>query len=219
MRDKLAKLPPVLISPILRIEYDTCPDTDGYETLIFTSQHGVIAAGDGVGRSCYTLGPQTTQQAKHAGFQVTQAGGDAKSLIQRILTDAPKGKLLHLRGDHSLGDVAQNLMATGLRCDEAVVYHQCQQKLSAEAETLLAGDQGVIVPIFSPRSALLIALHHKGTAPLYLAALSVQVAAAAQDLPLKGCEIASQPDALSMVAAIERLLDAGQWLEGVNPER
>lgn len=188
---------PVVISPILRIvpvAFDRAAVEAG-QALVFTSRHAVGFAGPGRGRIAYCVGSRTADDARAADFDVIEGPGDAEGLIP--LLRRAEGPLLHLRGRH----LARDLGVPGI-----VVYDQQFQPLDDQAKALLEGDQPVLLPLFSPRSARLVAQAARGRrAPLWLAAIS-PAAAAAWDGPRDDLEIADHPDADSVLAAINRLL-------------
>ncbi|WP_323781711.1 uroporphyrinogen-III synthase [Thalassovita sp.] len=213
LRDRLGDLP-VLISPVLRIETILpAPDLTGMQMLIFTSQNALAALKAGQGRRCYVVGSATAAAARAKGFDVIAMERDAQTLFQRIMADAPQGPLLHLRGRHARGNLAGRLTAAGVATGEQVVYEQLETPLTEDAKTLLASDQAVIVPLFSPRSAKLFAAQQAGDAPLLIAALSDAVTEALDTLPVFRIERAHSPDAESMIDTIEGLLDAARSLE------
>lgn len=197
----------IVQSPLLRIAptgggRDIAP----YQALIFTSAQGVTHGPRG--RACYVVGQVTAQAVSEAGMQVIAVEPDAQSLIRRILADRPNGPLLHVRGEHARGELAQTLSAAGIPTDEEVVYAQTECALSAAAKALLQGDSPVLVPLFSPRTARIFADQAYPTAPLWIVALSPAVAAELRNRPER-LEIARTPDAQSMLDATQRLMDAG----------
>ncbi|CUH65051.1 uroporphyrinogen-III synthase [Thalassovita gelatinovora] len=213
LRERLGDLP-VVISPVLRIDpISPGPDLIDAQTLIFTSQNALGAVPAGQGRRCYVVGPATAVAARAKGFEVIAEERDAETLFQRILADAPQEPLLHLRGRHARGHLADRLTAAGIATRARVVYEQLETALSEDAKTLLAGDQAVIVPLFSPRSAKLFSAQHVGNAPLLIAALSEAVVAALGELPVFQVDHALSPDSGAMIDTIEGLIDAGRALE------
>lgn len=132
--------------------------------------------------------------------------GDVDALEQVILSAAPDGPLLHLRGEEAYGDIAARLKAAGLDCSERVVYRKAPCALNAPARQMLNGESGVILPLFSPRSAELVTNAGPFRAPLHVAAMSKSVAQAAQSLRPVRMEIAEHPEAQAMIVAIRRLV-------------
>lgn len=192
---------PVVISPILRIvpvAHDTAL-LAGAGGLVFTSVHAVPAAGSGRGRPAICVGPATAQAARAAGFAVTEGPGDAARMMP-LLQDLGVG-WLHPHGAH----VAKVLPVLGM-----VVYDQLPQDLTPAARAVLDGPGPVILPLFSPRSARVLAAQAAGArADLWLAPISA-AAALAWDGPAARVAVARTPDADGVLGAIESLLGAEQ---------
>ena len=169
---------PTVVSPVMEIErIGELPDLDGYGTSVFTSGNGVRSAletGSLTGRTVATVGKKTADLAKAAGADAVPLGEDVDGFIAGAgdLT----GPVLLCRGVHSRGDLAERLRGLGLAVDEAVIYDQAARALSSAALSLLAGTNPVIVPIFSPRSAALLAGYGEITAPVTVIAMSRNVA-------------------------------------------
>jgi uroporphyrinogen-III synthase len=202
------------ISPLMEIVLDPrLPELDGIRALIFTSANGVAAYVAAQGPRtipCYTVGDATSHAAQEAGLRATSADGDAEALIARILADGVLGPMLHLRGAHARGDIAESLSAHGCAVSQAIVYAQNACPLSEEAMALLQGVQPVILPLFSPRSAGLMGAGPI-SAPVYVVAMSRNVAEAVMFTP-EQCIVVGHPDFESMVEAISTLLDTRPWM-------
>ncbi len=186
----------VVISPILRIvpvahDGDRLSQARG---LVFTSAHAVAAAGAGRGRPAICVGPATASAARDAGFAVTEGPGDAAGMMPLLAGLGPGW--LHPHGAH----VARVLPVPGM-----VVYDQLAQPLNDAARALLDTDAPVVLPLFSPRSARLLAdAARTARAPLWLAPIS-PAAAAAWHAPFARSALAAHPDTVGMRGAIESL--------------
>jgi uroporphyrinogen-III synthase len=181
-----------------------------FQAVIFTSAAGVTAAaGLDLPRRAYCVGSATAAQAQAAGFDAVSADGDAHSLVALVLADRPVGRLLHLRGEDTRGEVVEQLRSAGIETVSRVVYRQDAQPLTAEARALLAEEVAVIVPLFSPRTAILLraALPAEIAARLWIVAMSAAVAEAAEALPQAGLVIARQPDAGAMLDAVQEVAE------------
>ena len=161
----------------------------------------------GLPRLAWCVGDRTAQAARTAGFDARSAAGDAEALVASILTAAPPGPLLHLRGRDSRGAIAPRLTAAGIATDELVVYAQEPQPLTDAARTVLQGDGPVIVPLFSPRTAQIFAATHP-KARLFIAALSPAVLAALGDVRVEQATMATRPDAEALLQALVPLIAA-----------
>ena len=128
------------------------------EVLIFTSRHGVTGFCRLSTRRdlpAYAVGCATAAEARRQGFVPIAAGGDAASLLARIAADGVTGPFLHPRGAHVATDIARALRQAGHTAHEAVVYDQQAQPLTNAARATLDGEAPVILPLMSPRSAVL----------------------------------------------------------------
>jgi len=195
----------VIISPLIDIApIDTdMPDCDA---AIFTSTHGVAHGPQAMGRRAYCLGHATTQAARQAGWHAQQAGQDAETLIAALIALRPQGRLVHFSGTHTRGNVAGHLSAAALTANSVAVYDQQVQSLSNIAQKRLNGKIPVIVPLFSPRSALQFSRCAVVAAPLYLAAISTATAANCTALNHLALQIAQRPDRDTMVEVVQNLL-------------
>lgn len=182
-----------------------------FDAVIFTSATALDAArrlGTLLPIRAWCVGTRTAEVAQAAGFNASSANGDADDLVAAILSDPPKGRLLHLRGDDSRGDVAERLTAHGIATIATLIYRQEPQPLTPEAIALLQDPAPLILPIFSPRSAVLLAAALPTTtrARLHIAAISAAVAEAAALIPHVTLVVARQPDADCMLNVVGSLL-------------
>jgi len=174
------------------------------DAVIFTSQNGVRFAPEGQGRLAFCVGQQTTQAAIARGWKATQAGNTAKELIVNLSATSPETKLLHLGGEHTIGDIARSLSANGIETQHIAIYKQKLLPLGPTATDALTGC--CIVPVFSPRSALQLAEKAGGClGNAHLIALSKAVAAPLSGESVAGCIILPAPEANYMRKAVENL--------------
>ncbi|MEM9855164.1 MAG: uroporphyrinogen-III synthase [Pseudomonadota bacterium] len=207
-----------VLSPLIDIEpVNAAVDFAGYRGVIVTSSKAaerVAALGAPRGMPVFAVGRKTAAVAARFGFKADAAGGDAEALISHVEALRPEGPLLHLRGDHSRGDVARRLTSAGLPCHEAVIYRQKARQLSKEAGALLAGKNPVILPLFSPRTAAVFEPNVAPNAPLFPVALSAAVAAASAHFAGPDqIVIADTPTEDAMIASIGHLSPVRAWLE------
>jgi uroporphyrinogen-III synthase len=201
-----------LVAPLMAPQFLPAPVPDGpFAALIFTSSQGVEGArrkGLVTPSLAYCVGKKTAAAAKDAGFTAISADGNADDLYARILADPAAGRLLHVRGEDTRGDLQARLNAAGIATDSVVVYRQEPLPLSAEATRLLCSKGRAIVVLFSPRSAELFAKALPPDTPVLLSA-AVMSASVAQALPAKVCRVvrvAARPDASALLDAVETLL-------------
>lgn len=200
---------PVVISPLLKIvPLGPVPSLAGCAGVVLTSENALLRRGADwpAGLPAYCVGRRTAAAAAAAGFVAHSAEGALPELVA-LLRGAPVGgRLMYLRGRHVSGDVAAALSQHGLLIDEAVVYDQLPQPLSAQACNLLASPGPVVIPVFSPRSAQALAVALKNAAAsLRIAAISPAVKAA---LPVHSgatIVVAARPNAEAMIDRIASL--------------
>lgn len=204
----------IVLSPLLMPDYLSPALPEDVAGVIFTSETGVTALGrlrPARGLPAWCVGDRTAQAARLAGYQARSAAGDAAALVAAILAEAHPGPLLHARGEDSRGAVAERLTAAGTPTAEALVYVQRPVPLTDEARRLLSGLDPVVVPLFSPRTAALLGAavaDMRGTAPLWVVALSPAVAEAAAPLAPARQAVAPNPDAFALLDAVEGLIAA-----------
>lgn len=198
-----------VISPLIGVSFRSdLPDLENFAGVVFSSRHAVSAVRQSPlpsGLKAFTVGAATATAARLSGFEVVCADGNADDLVSLIIRERPQGRLVHLRGTHSHGDIASRLNNNGLDVSEAVVYDQPEIPLNAEARRILGGADPVVAPLFSPRSAALLA-GYSVDAPLSVAAMSESVAKAAGSLHIRGVRIAMQPTHESMLAATDDVM-------------
>ena len=223
----VAQLPPkvlervkVIYSPLLDIRpIEGKIGMSGHGGLIFTSANGVQAAARLTGdRSlpAYCVGEVTTATAARAGWQAEMAGETAEALFANLLRRRPPGPLLHLRGEHSRGNLAERLTQSGLTVRDQAIYRQLLLPFSDEAREAMQGVLPVIAPVFSPRTARQFADLWSGSVPLMLAAISDAAAEPLESLNFQRLEVAKQPNAERMGKAVRKLVKHAMRLEGVG---
>lgn len=196
-----------VIAPLMEVEPLAPPLPDGpFAGVIFTSANAVAAAGalGPLPRLAWCVGDKTAQAARSAGFAARSAGGDAEALVAAILADPPAGRLLHLRGQETRGEVAERLVSAGIETLSLTVYRQVAQPLSDAGGAILATPGPVVVPLFSPESArrLVAELTAPPAAALRLVAMSAAVAEVVKGIDHAGLWVAGRPDAAAMLDAV-----------------
>lgn len=201
----------VVISPLTEICFLEA-DLPKQGAVIFTSENGVLAharQAPAAGRKAWCVGARTARAAEEAGFRAVVAGGDADALVSDLIARGVRGPLLHVRGTHSRGAVADRLNSAGIETHEAKIYDQRPKPPTAEARALLAGHVPLLVPLFSPRSAALFAAAATGAgAPLHIFAFSPAVAAALTGLEMASLDVAARPEAGVLIDAMAQRIAA-----------
>ena len=195
----------VLIAPLMQIVgTGIAPDLENTSGVIFTSSNGVHHAPQGAGRPAFCVGTQTTNRARERGWVAQMAGACAEDLISTLLEVRPAGPLLHLGGEHTIGDIALSLTDAGIQTRHVALYRQQLLPLSAEAKEALKGP--TILPVFSPRTARQLVAESKGMLKFaHIIALSDSVAAPFVGENLSQCIILPSPQAIYMRKAVENL--------------
>ena len=198
-----------VIAPLMAVQHLAPPLPPGqFSGVIFTSAAGVAASRHlTLPRLAWCVGQATAGQAADAGFLTRSARGNADALVAAILADPPPGKLLHLHGEETRGEVAERLTSAGLETVSLTVYRQVAQPLPEAGRRLLQGPGPVILPLFSPRSAALFARAAPDRHPnLHLVTISAAVDEAARAIPHQSLHTAARPDAPAMLDAIAAAL-------------
>ncbi|WP_011457194.1 uroporphyrinogen-III synthase [Jannaschia sp. CCS1] len=146
----------IIIAPLMEIVGTGAEiDLAGVHGLILTSQAAVPFVPQTT-LPAYCVGARTTAVARGAGISADFVGEDADALVQALAARRPDGPLLHLHGTHTRGDIARRLSAHGITVQSLTLYDQrdCPPD-PAFYDAITRPD--LIVPLFSPRSAILFA--------------------------------------------------------------
>lgn len=192
---------PAVIAPLFRVVpvLAAIPATG---VLIFTSGRAVELAGDLTGRIAFCVGDTTADLAARAGAKAVSASGTVEDLLELLLERRP-GALVHLRGEVGRGDLVPRLNARGITASELVIYRTEVSPPSPEALALLSGSRPVVAPVFSPRSAVLLAA--LPAAPKVFV-IAISAAAARPFAGRDGIEIARRPETAEMIRLVLRRL-------------
>jgi uroporphyrinogen-III synthase len=203
----------MVTSPLLDIRFLSPAVPPGrFPVIVFTSEAGVAGfarMSDKRGSRAWCVGPRTAQVARAKGFDALDGGGDAQVLIGRIIASGDAGPILVVRGDVQATDIAGRLRMAGADACDLTVYAQLPVPLNHEASAMLRGDGVVVTPLFSPRTASLLAAEGAvlgRNAALWVVALSDNVAEAAHAMRPENCLTATRPDAEAMLDAIAEMV-------------
>jgi uroporphyrinogen-III synthase len=202
----------VVHSPLLAPRFLSPALPAGWRSLIFTSETAVTAfrqLSAEPGLPAWCVGDRTAQAARAAGLNARSASGDLGDLVAAIRASGDPGPFLYARGQDVAGALGDELKRLNISVAEVIVYHQLPQPLSASAAALLAGHDPILVPVFSPRTARLLAddpAMQARRAPLWLAALSPAVALAADPIHAELKATAARPDGAAMLDALDALI-------------
>lgn len=207
----------IIAAPLLAIEarHDVELSLDHVQALLATSANGVRALARVSARRdvpLFAVGEATARAAVAAGFvTVTTAAGDGAALAARVreALDPRAGRLVHVAGTVSAGDLAGTLTPAGFEVERAVLYDAVPVRvLPAVVRTALSKRELDGVLLYSPRTARTFAslVRAAGLVPAMttLAAycLSPAVASALEDLAFAHIAVAPRPDEASLLALL-----------------
>lgn len=203
----------MIISPIFEIQtVASGSSSNKYKALIFTSRHAISAwakTNDLSGVFGYVVGSRTAAFAGKFGMKVVSANGTAADLVRLIVDENPTGPLLHIRGEHTHGDIVGGLKNAGIETDSLIVYRQVEQSLSQGALDAIDSDIPVVLPVFSPRSAALLSgalLNVPNRENITVVAMSSSVAAAWDSRVEAVIRIAAGPSVDEMLSETKRVI-------------
>ncbi len=197
----------VIYAPLIKIKsLEKDVDTAGYQGLIFTSSNGVRHSGVPNYESritAYCVGRTTTEVAREAGWKAIYTGANAAELVARLSHRQPPGPLLHLRGQLTVGNIASSLTKAGVTTAELIVYDQLPLPISDAVRRTIESAKHVIAPLFSQRTAELLAAENL-TTRMYVVALSCAISQPLLSMNCQQIAVAKEP---TRDAVIEVLLD------------
>ena len=153
---------------------------------------------------------------QRVGRLVTRLTNDVQNMqqssaeLETILVEDSANCLLHVRGAHVAGQLAQQIE----NLVEVVVYDQPAQVLTKEAVEALSGESPVVLPLFSPRSAREVGKKIEPTVPLFAAFMSDSVKEQFAGVQLEQSRIVPTASGSAMLEATVALFDAACALEG-----
>ena len=196
-----------VVSPLMKYVYPKLSiQIDSFQGVILTSAAAVpalTALNVPSSMPIYAVGAKTAHVAGSSGFDAVAGPGDAQGLINFLAGRDVAGPLIHLRGAHTRGDVAKNLTSRGIKTSEMVVYQQLEADLNAAAKRALAGERPVVVPLFSPRTADILARSAPFSAPIHIVAMSDAVAQSCARFATAAIRVADTPDAAAMLQGVK----------------
>lgn len=195
-------VPDALVSPVLEIiPVGDWPDLTPYKSVILTSAYACRGTLTGCGAYC--VGERTAAAAREKGAEIAHVSPDAARLIEEV--PAIHQRAIYLRGKSVSTDPAAQY-----GCDEKIVYDQQARPLTDAAQTALAGERPVILPLFSPRSARLVAegvtmlgqnIHVLALSPAVAHAWEAALPAGACPVPVEICATPTQVEMVGRIVA------------------
>ena len=195
-----------VISPLIEVApVHVALDMSDVAHVVFTSVNGVQQArrlGLPKTATAWCVGAKTADAARLAGFVAHPAGGNSETLVRLIVAAQPQGRMVHIRGRHTAGDLIGGLAAAGIICDPVLAYDQVAVAPTQAAIELLCGIKPVIVPLFSPRSADLFSQIGDFRAPLHLVMISDAITVSDRFVPISSVEVADSQTMVERTLAL-----------------
>jgi len=194
-----------LIAPLTEIApvaFDTSV-FKGAGAVVLTSPNAVTAV-RGLGLPAWCVGPGTAAEARAAGIEVRESGGDAAHLLADLRRAGPNERLVHAHGRHLARDLVAELAPEGFDIHGVVVYEARTVAWNDAVLPALEQAQLVLAPLFSPRAAAEFAARLGGYVPpgLRIVAISANCAGRLPPALKARCTIAKTPDAAAMRRAV-----------------
>lgn len=211
-----------LIEPILNIKYLQADfsEISPNELLVFTSANGVKAfvhGSDERGNPVYTVGRNTADEARQAGFtRVETAVGTVDDLVEILLkvcaeTDT---EILYVRGEEISKDLKSTLSKHGVVCRELTAYRSVPAgNLSLDLLKALDAKEVAAVMLFSAKGGGVLAdlIEQYGRAHKIRTTKALCISGAVLQsvsvLPFGGSLVADTPDRYGMIKLLEQLKD------------
>lgn len=200
-----------ILAPLMQVEFlpVTLP-ADPFAALVLTSETAAEAAGRlreqalSLPKLALCVGDRTARSARRHGFEAVSAEGAAEDLVALILSRPDHGRLLWLRGKDHAYDLGAALAKAGRRLLALPAYQQNALPLAPDALAVLNRPGPVILPLFSPRSARLVAaaLPPHPAAEIWPVAISPRALAALPAALQSRGSVAEAPDGPAMIRAI-----------------
>lgn len=191
----------IVTSPIMQIRALDVDIQDFDIALITSSQalRSLPGTFQANGRLALCVGDVTTQAANSIGFAAVCAGSTVDGLVDHVLAHLRQGRYLHLRGQHTTGDLVPRLDRHGVQVQGTIVYDQPMVALSESAQQMLQRGTPVVLPLFSPRSAELL-IEQMTISPVHRAiCISKNTVQICQDAGFSVIRVAQTPTAQDMV--------------------
>lgn len=203
----LGKPEPVLIAPLIEIVPLAAEAPGAGEGVILTSANGARLAPGLGGRPAWCVGARTAAEARARGADIRLIAPDAKALVAALLAGSPELPLVHLAGRHRRGDIVERLGRAGLEARLAEIYDQRALPVSDELRALATGEEPALIPLYSPRSALILGEQAGPPGPLVeVLALSPAVADAWRSATGTEAMVCARPEGAEMQREIAAAL-------------
>ena len=209
----------VMLDPMLVIRHreNAEIDLEGVQGLLFTSSNGIRAFAGLCGErgiTAWCVGDETARSARTEGFtDVHSAAGNVDKLADHVIAHSKpdNGRMIHVAGSVSAGDLAGALRNAGYSVDRIQLYEAvAATTLSQDTKNaFLRGLLGAVL-FFSPRTAAtFVSLAKEAgledacrTVNAYC--LSAGVAQPVGELPWRRIVVAAEPTRAALLATLDQ---------------
>ncbi len=192
----------VVISPVIAVKPRDVQIPD-FDVALVTSSQAIKSLPQDFephGRRAICVGQATTRRTLDRGFQARFGGATVSDLMADFVA-MPGVRYLHVRGNHTTGDLVGVLAAKGTDVADCIVYDQIEQDLSPDAVAVLQRGTPVVLPLFSPRSAQLLIDQMTVTRNHHAVCISNSVANICRDAGFSRIRVADSPTSHDMMVA------------------
>ena len=198
----------ILDNPIQKIDFlPSLSKVNKNSVLIFTSANGLRAAKKQnlLNKKCFVVGANTKKIAVSFGYDVLGFSKDQENLLKLIKSKKPTESMVHIRGNHTVGNLCDALKRSQFSCLDIIGYNQEPLKIKKQNLQKIHSGRPVILPIFSSRSAELLQSNLDLTG-FNVIAISEAVAKIVTGVELGKLVISKKPDLSSMQEATLAIL-------------
>lgn len=208
----------VVVAPLLTVRMDAAAafDPEGVQAVLITSANGARALAQATARRdlpLFAVGNASAATARACGFARTvSADGDVGALAALVSAQLSPdaGKLVHIAGTVTAGDLSALLGAAGFEVVRLVAYSaNAVRQMPEEIEAVIRDGLLDAALFYSPRTAAQFAdlLHQAGLTAacgdVVAVALSPAVAEKLAPIGFAGVRVADAPDQESLFRALE----------------
>ena len=201
----------IIIDPILRIEPITpIKKLNNFKSIILTSSNALKylpAYLDESRLPAFCAGNSTTEAAISHGFLAKCLGETVTDLCNALLQSPPPGPTAYLCGDHITLNLEEFFRGSKLRVENIICYRQISGRLCITTIKLLNEKKGIIVPVFSHRSACILFEQKLNWKNHFAVSISKKTAEICKKAGFGNTIVAAHPSAQSMLAAITSLIE------------
>lgn len=198
----------IVISPLLEIAATNAPmDLIPGEGVIITSANALkFLPFPPQGQTAYCVGDTTTKLAQDVGLAAQCLGAKVDVLIADLEQKPPNRPLCYIRGECIFRDLTGQLRHAGWQVRDHIAYTQAARRLSQDARDVLSGGTGVVLPLFSARTARLLGQEDQDWNQHVAMAISENVGDVCRELGFGTIVVAKHPELTSVLDSLSSLM-------------